>query len=77
VADNIPNAERDDDLDYRWLDPKLEAELNLIVESLESGATVTATDFARLVEHHRETIGDIPGAPPRVEWNDNFQPDAP
>lgn len=61
----------DTTLDYDWLDELLENELQAMAEDLEAGGKVSPTDFARLVEFHRENYPPNRGAA-EVEWRDGW-----
>ena len=61
--------------EYEWLDEKIDEELQRIVEDLEAGGKISATEFARLVEFHRETYGGAEPPEPIVEWRDGWDRD--
>jgi len=60
-----------EEIDYDWLDSVLDEDLKAIVEDLETDGKISAAEFSRLVELHREhfTAEEEDTARP-AEWHD-------
>ena len=56
---------------------RLTKDIDIVVrrEDLEAGGKISATEFARLVEFHRETYGGAEPPEPIVEWRDGWDRD--
>jgi hypothetical protein len=60
-----------EEIDYSWLDSVLDEDLKAIVEDLEAGGKISAAEFSRLVELHREHFaGEEEDTEPQAEWRD-------
>jgi hypothetical protein len=58
-------------LDYEWLDSVLDEDLKAIVEDLEAAGKISAVEFSRLVELHRENFaGEEEETARLAEWRD-------
>jgi hypothetical protein len=57
-------------IDYSWLDSVLDEDLKAIVEELEAGGKISVTEFARLVELHREHFTEEEEETAQAEWRD-------
>jgi hypothetical protein len=60
-----------EEIDYSWLDSVLDEDLKAIVEDLEAGGKISAAEFSRLVELHREHFArEEEDAEQQAEWRD-------
>jgi hypothetical protein len=58
-------------IDYDWLDSLLDEDLKAIVEDLEASGKISAAEFSRLVELHREHFaGEEEETDRLAEWKD-------
>jgi hypothetical protein len=57
-------------IDYSWLDSALDEDLKAIVEDLEAKGKISAAEFSRLVELHRENFAGEEETAPLAEWQD-------
>jgi hypothetical protein len=58
-------------INYSWLDSALDEDLKAIVEDLEASGKISAAEFSRLVELHRENItGEEEETAHLAEWQD-------